>query len=510
MRPIYDNTTFRKAESDTIGSGVVVAHELMENAGRGCADRILAMDLPTATRFLVLAGQGNNGGDGLVIARYLALAGRQVRVVLVDHGSQPTELNAINRERLVEMAVRLDLISGFNDGIEIADNECVIDCIFGSGLQRPIAEWIAGVAEKVGRSGRRVIAIDQPSGVLDPALVQAGGGMVRAHHTLVLEALRTPLFFPETGEAYGQWEVVPIGLPEGAYQGCAPAMMLVELLDISGLLKHRSRFSHKGTHGHALLLAGGPGCYGAALLATKGCARSGVGLITLWAVNEVCEPAMVLWPDVMTICDNGLIEDIELIDPEKFMAIGVGPGMGRTKRTMDRVRQLLTTWRRPMVLDADALNVLAVERDLLELLGPHVVLTPHPKEMDGLLGSKSLSSYDRHLRTREFAMRTGCTVVLKGAFTAIHAPDGRVFINSTGNPGMAKGGSGDVLTGVLAGVLAQGYDVLNACLIAVFLHGLAGDLAASVLGQDAMRASDLADHLAEAWVRLRRPLNDPA
>lgn len=510
MRPIYDNTTFRRTESDAIGRGVVVADELMENAGRGCSDRILAMDLPAGARFLVLAGQGNNGGDGMVIARYLARAGKQVRVVLVDHGSKPTELNAINRERLLEMVVPLNLIDNSSEHIEITDDECIIDCILGSGSQRPITGWLAGLVEKVGRSGNMVIAIDQPSGLLDPALGQAGGGMVRAHHTLVLEALRTPLFFPETGEAYGQWDVVPIGLPAGAYQGHIPAMMLVELLDIKGLLKDRPRFSHKGTHGHALLLAGGPGCYGAALLAVKGGVRSGVGLITLWAVNEVCGPAMVLWPDVMTICDNGLTNDVELIDPEKFMAIGVGPGMGRTKRTMDRVRQLLTTWSRPMVLDADALNVLAVERDLLELLGPHVVLTPHPKEMDGLLGSKSLNSYDRHLRTREFAMRMGCTVVLKGAFTAIHAPDGRVFINPTGNPGMAKGGSGDVLTGVLAGVLAQGYDVLNASLIAVFLHGLAGDLAASVLGQDAMRASDLADHLAEAWVRLRRPLNDPA
>lgn len=504
MRPIFDNHTFRQMEERAIEEGEVSVFGLMEVAGQRCAERILAVvESDPSARFLVLAGMGNNGGDGLVIARYLARAGRSVRVILVEHHPSATEAHAENRAKLDELPVEVCSISASQYAIHISDNEYIIDCILGSGATRPLSGWLASLVEMVAHSGRPVLAVDQPSGSMDPVL-EMNGVVVQADVTFVLEVPRLAMFYPETGVAFGKWVVIPIGLPLVSVEDDTCPTNLVEERDVQALLLPKSKFSHKGNYGHAFLVAGGAGCHGAALLAGMGCARSGAGLITLHGSMETLHPVMVALPDLMTVLDDGVRDDIQHLDLHRYTAIGVGPGLGRSKRTTSLVRHLLMTWAGPLVLDADALNAMADDRTLLSMLGRHVVLTPHPKEMDRLLGIKSASSYDRHLRTTEFAVKHDCTVVLKGAYTAICTADGKTYFNPTGNPGMAKGGSGDVLTGLLVGVLAQGYEVLNSSMLSVYLHGLAGDFAAARFGQDAMRPSDLVDHLPEAWQQIRR------
>lgn len=504
MIPILSNEQIRMVEGLAIRDGVRSALDLMETAGCCCAERILKWEAKTdlPPNYVIVAGQGNNGGDGAVIARYLAEAGRQVRLIVLEHRVVPSREFLVNTGRLEGTTVHVELYDGLNSVLHISDNDVIIDCILGSGASRELTGVLADVVADINRTGRPVVSIDLPSGVLEGGN-SGSGPVIQAWRTLTFEVPRPAMFFPERGAAFGETELVPLGLLSGLdYQGDRFADQ-IERSDVKGVLRTRSRWSHKGTYGHALLLAGGVGCHGAALLAARGCFRSGAGLITCHGVEASLAPIRTSLPDVMTSLDKGSDHIDELPDLQRYTAIGIGPGMGATPRLAELLERLLATWAGPLVIDADGLNVLAAHPRLLNMLSPRVVLTPHPKEMDRLLNSSFTSGYDRHLSTKEFAARHRCTVLLKGAYSALFSADGRVYFNCTGNAGMAKGGSGDVLTGLLTGVLAQGYEVLYASMLSMYLHGAAGDLAATAMGQDAMRASDLVDHLAHAWMDLR-------
>lgn len=507
MIPILSNAQIRAAEERTMRTTGVGSMELMERAGRACADRIMRLEAGGAfggrVRYLILAGQGNNGGDGLVIARHLNEQGWEVRVLIVQHCAVPSDGHRWALEHLRPTGVTIDHIHVVGDMPELKENDTIVDCLLGTGSTRPLAGMLAEVVSIVNASGRPVVAIDLPSGTMEPGTGMAPGPVVRADHTLTFEVPRPALLFPETGAAAGRWELVPIGLSDDALRAAPPFGHLVELLDVRSFLKERPRFAHKGSFGHALVVAGGPNCHGAALLAARGCARSGAGLLTIHGVQDTLQPIRTMLPDAMTSLDRDPVSVSELPDLHKFTAIGFGPGMGQGSGTAKVLRQLLDAWSGALVIDADGLNVLAQDRSLLERLSPQTILTPHPKEMDRLLDAQPPTSYERHMRTREFAVRHGSTVILKGAYTAICTPDGQAYFNPTGNAGMAKGGSGDVLTGLLAGVLAQGYGYLEASQLSIFIHGMAGDLAAQTLGGDAMRASDLVDHLPAVWMKVR-------
>lgn len=485
--------------------GSLTVLDLMERAGTACAQRIIELhavgDLGRADRFVVVVGMGNNGGDGFVIARLLHVGGFRVRVLRVLHRSEPSQENAINLQRLLSAGVRIDAIDHSSSMIDRIKDEVIIDALFGTGLSRSPEGWVAGVITSINGSGRPVVAIDLPSGLVAP---EAGisfepAACVRADHTLTFEVPRLGLLLPETGECAGRFELLPIGL--NAAEWAAPERLgeWVRPTDLSDRLHPRPRFGHKGTFGHCLVAAGSSGMYGAAVLALKGCLGSGVGLVTAHVPGEAATGLMTVAPDAMCSSDpcSGHLSTLPSL--ARFNAVALGPGCGQHADTASLVEQCLRTVQVPLVLDADALNLLAAHPVWMALLGPKTVLTPHPKEMDRLLGSPSASSYERLRRTEAFAQRHNCTVVLKGAYTVTCTPDGKLFFNSSGNAGMAKGGSGDVLTGLLAGLLAQGYSALDACLIAVHLHGSAGDMAAEELGMDVMRPSDLIASLPKAW-----------
>lgn len=505
MLPVLSHVQLRSVEKATVAAGVP-EQELMVRAGLAAVERILELEtageFPTTMCYVVLAGQGNNGGDGLVVARRLHELGRAVRVVIVGHRPQPSGAFA---SRLAEIPqdLHIDRIDTSFSSIQFSDNEVIIDSILGTGTSRAVTAPLADLFARVNASGRPVIAIDLPSGTMDPTEGLSSGPQIQAHHTITFDVPRPAMLFPETGAAYGSWVVRRIGLDARALEYVERVGEWVEEADVRRSLKPRGRFTHKGSHGHALVIAGGAGFHGAGVLAACGCARSGVGLLTLHGVEPTIQLVGGTVPDAMTSLDGCSDFVGQLPELERYSAVAFGPGSGTSAGPRTVLRDLLARWRGPLVLDADALNMLAQEREQLKLLHPNVVLTPHPKEMDRLLGSSSSTSYERLARTHEFAESHGCTVALKGAYTVVCSPDGRAFFNSTGNAGMAKGGSGDVLTGILVGLLAQGYDVLEASMISAHVHGLAGDLAAGTLGVDAMRASDLVLQLPAAWKRLR-------
>lgn len=506
MIPILSNAQVRAVEEHTMRTTGVTAVDLMERAGQACADRIVQLEAEGAfaghARYLILAGQGNNGGDGLVIARHLNAHGKDVRVLIVQHRATPSDGYRSALDRL-GTGVPIDQVSAVGDMPGIKGDETIVDCLLGTGSTRPLTGSLAAVVSIVNTTGRPVVAIDLPSGTMEPGSVPASGPVIQAHYTLTFQVPRPALLFPETGAAVGRWELIPIGLDEGAPIAAERFGHWVGLPDVRKYLRARPRFGHKGSFGHALIIAGGPGCHGAALLASRGCARSGVGLLTVHGVGDTLGPIRTVLPDAITSLDRDPVAISELPELRRYTAIGFGPGMGQGPGTVKALHQLLDTWEGPIVIDADGLNVLAQDRSLLDRLPPRTILTPHPKEMDRLLDRQPPTSYERHMRTRDFAAHHRCTVILKGAYTAICAADGQAFFDPTGNAGMAKGGTGDVLTGLLAGVLAQGYGCLEASLISLFVHGLAGDIAARMLGEDAMRASDLIDQLPAAWQQLR-------
>jgi len=505
MLPVLSNAQVRSAEASLIGSGRANALDLMEVAGARCAERILFWEASgsfgTNPEYVVFAGMGNNGGDGAVIARHLHLAGRKVLFKLVHFRERTSPELTIQLAELARIGIEIDHIYGSYDLLKVTEDQVIIDAIMGTGTSRSITGWLAALIKMLNGLGRPIIAIDLPSGMMEAG--KTVGPTIQASHTLTFEVPRLALLLPETGAFVGHWELIPIGLGIREDPPTDRVGDMIELLDIKRLIRPRSRFDHKGSNGHALLIAGGAGCHGAALLAAQGCARSGVGLMAVHASKATLEPIMCALPDAMTSLDPGVDQVSHIPDLEKVKGIGFGPGMGSGAITVTVLKELLERWNGPLVIDADGLNALAVERSLLGSLPPGTVLTPHPKEMDRLLNISPSSSYERLNLTRDLAARYRCTVVLKGAYTAICSPDGGCYFNSTGNAGMAKGGSGDVLTGIIVGLLAQGYDPLEASLISVYLHGLSGDIAARDIGMDAMRASELVAYLPQAWKQVR-------
>lgn len=507
MRPILAKLELEQVDLTTIEVGRMGCAELMEQAGKACAERIIRWHASRSDRtcFVVLVGWGNNGGDGLVIARLLHEAGIGVRVLRVVSSSTPTPEFEMVLGRVKKTAIQLVEITTAATDLRLSDNEVVIDCLFGRGLNRAPAGWLKDLTQKLNASGRPVIAIDQPSGLITP---EGEGSFdpqacVLASYTLAIELPKLSMLLPETGPFFGKWELVPIRLDPNAILTAHRIAEWVELSDVKSMLKVRPLFGHKGTFGHAALIAGSRTMPGAAVLATKGCLKSGVGLCTVHAPENGLNILMQASPDAMGSFDQDPDVVTQIPDLERFTAVGVGPGLGGDDRTRHVVRELLQNARVPLVLDADALNAISQDIEWLGFATIPLVLTPHPKEMDRLLGRASATSWERLQATRDFASVHHCHVVLKGAYTAICGPDGRIRFNSTGNVGMAKGGSGDVLTGILTGLLAQGYAPEEACLIGVYLHGLAGDLAAEAMGTDAMRASDLVTFLPTAWKTLR-------
>ncbi len=476
--------------------------DLMERASSQIADWLL-LSIDNNHPIWFFAGPGNNGGDALAVARMMAGCNFNCTVFMADFGHELKNDPATNRQRLADQnKVVLKQIDSEDSIPDIPPGVIIIDGLFGSGLNKPLEGLAATIVQRINQSGVQVISIDVPSGLFgEDNSTNNLSNVIRAGQTLTFQFPKLSFLFPEHDEIVGNWEVLPIGLHPEAISQTESAYFFLTQEFISEKIKKRKKFSHKGTYGHALLIAGSYGKMGAAVLASEACLRAGVGLLTSHIPRLGYEIIQNSVPEAMTSIDSSDTEFTQFPDLSPFSAIGIGPGLDKKTISQDAFKELLYAKPEKMVVDADALNILSENQDWYRLLPENAILTPHPKEFERLAGTTS-NSFERLQTQVKFSIQNKVIVICKGAHTCITFPDGRVFFNSTGNPGMATAGSGDVLTGIILGLLAQNYTSEDAALIGVFLHGLSGDLAAAGLGEHSLIAGDIIAHLGKAFLHL--------
>jgi ADP-dependent NAD(P)H-hydrate dehydratase / NAD(P)H-hydrate epimerase len=492
----------READAYTIANEPIASIDLMERAASKCykwLKKRVAKDRPVK----VFCGPGNNGGDGLAIARMMAQDHEKISVYIIAYTDKFSTDFRVNYNRLKDADTIL--VAEVKDGDKlpaIADDDVVIDALFGSGLNRPADGFAAKVIRHINDSRALIVAIDVPSGLsCDGHTDEKAGPVVRADYTLTLQAPKLAFLFPENDARVGEWVVLDIGLHPGFFDNAVVKDHLVTKEIVSALLKPRTKFAHKGQFGHALLIAGGYGRMGAAVLASEACLRSGVGLLHAHTPARGVPVIQATVPEAMVTLDPDEECFSTLPDLSPFTAIGIGPGIGFDEKTKRGLKLLIQNTSVPLVLDADALTILGENKTWISFVPKNSVFTPHPKEFERLVG-KASDDFHRNRLQREFCVKYGVYLVLKGANTCICGPDGVCYFNTTGNPGMATGGSGDVLTGLILGLLAQHYNPLHACLLGVYIHGLAGDLAAKKKGLESLVAGDIIRRTGKAFTAL--------
>lgn len=432
----------------------------------------------------IFCGSGNNGGDGFAVARMLKEKGCLVHTYSIQTGNRISEDCQLNAERFSIYKT----IENENHLPRIRKDDIIIDALLGSGLKRPVEGLLLTTIEYLNTSGAKILSIDVPSGL--PCDELPFGTAIKACFTGTFERPKRSFFMKESAPYVGDWQVLPIGLSQDFIAGQESSYYYLTEDFFAEIIQPRAKFSHKGTYGHGLLVAGSKGKMGAAVLSAKAALRSGIGLLTVH-VPECGYPILqTAVPEAMCSTDenHNHLTHIEL-ELDAFSAIGIGPGLGTGEGTQNVLGKLFSA-QLPIVIDADGLNVLSANPDMLVQMPPNTILTPHPKEFERLAG-KSGNSFERLQMQMDFAQKYNCIVVLKEAITSIALPNGNVFFNTTGNPGMATGGTGDVLTGTITGLLAQGYSPQEAALTGVFYHGKAGDAAAVQIGENQLIASDL-------------------
>ncbi|MBE6300415.1 MAG: NAD(P)H-hydrate dehydratase [Parabacteroides distasonis] len=504
MIKIFSTDKVKALDQYTIQNEPISSIDLVERAATTFTSEFCRR-FTKQNRIIVFAGQGNNGADALAIARLLAEAGYRVESYLFNPTMQLTPDCEQNKQRLLQMAnIRYTEVGRGNfTPPELGRQDIVIDGLFGSGLNRPLTGGFAAIVNYINQSEATIVSIDIPSGLFGENNSQNDpNAIIRADLTLSFAFPKLAFFFPENAEYVGEWKVLDILLHPDGIADTPTSFALIEEVDIAGVFQPRNRFSHKGTYGHSLLIAGSRGKFGAALLSAQGCLRSGAGLLTVHIPQRGEQILQTAFPEAMIELDPNMEHFSSISNIQPYAAIGVGPGLGTHPESGKALEQLCQSTKSPMVIDADALNLIASSKQLLKLLPARSILTPHPKEFDRLAG-ESRNAYERLLKAKDFAEKHQVCVVLKGAYTAICTPAGKVYLNKSGNPGMATAGSGDVLTGIILGFLSQGMEPETAAVAGVYLHGAAGDLAATFHSEESMIASDILSMLGKAFKQIK-------
>lgn len=496
---IFSSEALREIDNATCESQKIDSIELMERAANAVSCEIISRFLPDQ-RIVVVAGPGNNGGDALATARMLIEQGyRKIEVFLININDRLSHDCDEERKRLI-MIDDIDFteVTRQFSPPYLGPDDVVVDGLFGSGLKTPMQGGFMNLARYINESGAYVISLDVPSGLFgewnDNVLRR---DMIHANLTLTFQLPRLSFFFEENADVLGEWKLIDLDLDREKIKELKTDYKLLEARSIRPLMHPRRPFTGKRDYGSALLFCGSTGMMGAAVMAARACLRSGAGLVTVHSaanginIVQTAVPEAMFEPDI----NDNFISDMTLHHDHRVVA--VGPGIGTYDHTINALESLLKNCRVPIVLDADALNCISRRPALLTMLPPNTVITPHIGEFDRLFGEHD-SSEERLRKAVEMSRTYSIIIVLKGHFTAIVTPTGSVYFNSTGNPGMATAGAGDVLTGVIASFLAQGYNPRHACFLGVFIHGLAGDLAEQILGEASVMASDIADNIGKA------------
>ncbi|WP_295117230.1 NAD(P)H-hydrate dehydratase [uncultured Chitinophaga sp.] len=502
---IFSAEQIRAADAYTIAHEPVSSIMLMERAAAACAAWIRNKFSET-TPICIFCGMGNNGGDGLAIARLLLHRGYNVEVYLVHHSEKSSDDYTANLRQLEkEQPALIHHIRAQSDFPSLPANAVLVDAIFGTGLSRPVEGWVAGILHKISDLADKnvIVAIDIPSGLMADKS-SAHQPCVHARYTLSFEFYKLAFLMPENASITGEVYILPIGLHPAYIAHTITPYHIIDRDIIRTIYQPRKPFSHKGTFGHALLIAGSYGKMGAAVLAAKACLRAGVGLLTVHVPCCGYEIMQATVPAAMCVAEVEEQHSIHFHEglQSNYKCIGIGPGIGTETATARSLERLLSAATVPMVIDADALNIIGTYPALLNKIPKHSLLTPHPKEFERLFGSTA-NDYERLELLAKKSADLQLYILLKGRYTAIACPDGAIYFNITGNPGMATGGSGDVLTGILTSLLCQGYSAKAAILFGVWLHGTAGDAAARVLSEEALSPEDIINNLGNVFLSLK-------
>ena len=492
-------TQQKEADAYTIANNNILSINLMEKAASLIANEICKR-WDQSHRIVVFAGAGNNGGDAVAVARMLFTKNYNVEVYLFNIKGTISEDCMTNIKRLQECGfTAYHEISNSFDPFQLFEEDVVIDGLFGSGLNKPLSGGFASVVQYINASSAQVVSIDIPSGLMgEDNSNNSRQNIIHADLTLSIQLPKLAFLFPENEDIVGEWKLLDIGIsPEFIRQADTP-YIITEAQDVSQLIKPRKRFAYKNNFGHALLIAGSNGMAGASVFAARACLRSGTGLLTVHVPvcnHDILQTAV---PEAIVQNDVHELYFAEPVDLDNYQAIAIGPGIGQEEETALATLDQLADCYIPAVLDADAINILSSHRNYLNRLPKGSILTPHIGELERIIG-KCNNSFERLTKAKELAAYLQCYMVVKGAYTVVITPQGKFYFNPTGNPGMATGGSGDVLTGIILALLAQGYQPENAARLGVYVHGLAGDIACRRMGEISLTASDIIDALPEAW-----------
>lgn len=504
MKKIFTAAQIHELDQFTIDHEPIKSIDLMERAARAITDAIMAR-WDCSVPVVVFAGPGNNGGDALAVARMLGEQRYQVQTYLFNISGKLSDECAENKQRLMSrkgQPLFTEVTQEF-DPPQLEQGMLVVDGLFGSGLNKPLAGGFASLVKYINASRAEVVSIDVPSGLMtEDNSYNVRANIVHADLTLSLQHTKLSFLFAEYQQFIGRLQLLPIGLSQEGIDSIDAQYTMVERDDMRRLLRPRDPFAHKGSMGHALLVAGSYGVAGAAILAAKACMRSGAGKLTVHTPRRNVAVLQAAVPEAVLHIDHEETTFSEAIPTDDFQAVAIGPGIGTGEQTGVAMLTQLRRAQCPCIADADALNILATKHAWMQQLPKGIILTPHPKELERLEG-ECTDSHERLMKARMLAEHLQGYVILKGHYTAICMPDGHIAFNTTGNAGMATAGSGDVLTGILLALLARGYARREACLLGVYLHGLAGDLAAQRLGEESLMASDIISCLPKAFAVLR-------
>jgi len=500
---LFRSDQIKQIDEHTINEEPVASIDLMERA----AGQILIWYIQRfdrSKRIFIFAGPGNNGGDGLALARMLKSNRYEPVVCYIEFTEKTTEDWKTNLLRLnKESNVEIVYVKGTDQIPVISNSDVIIDAIFGTGLTRPAGGLAGDVIRFINLSRAAIISVDIPSGLFgEDNSSNNYETIISADFTLSFQFPKLSFMFAENAPYLGEWIILPIGLNQNAVRNTLSPFVFLEKNDVAGILRKRNKFDHKGIFGHGLLVSGSYGKMGAAVIGAEAALRTGIGLITChvpYCGVAVLQPSI---PEAMVISDQNEKHISQVGTTDSYSAVGAGPGIGTEPETQRAIHDLLKECKKPMVIDADGLNILSLNPTWLAFLPEGTILTPHPKEFERLAG-KSADSYQRLTKQIEFAKDHRCIVILKGANTSVATPDGRVFFNSTGNPGMAKAGSGDALTGIILSLLSQGYKPEEAAILGVYIHGLAGDIAVVESSYESIIATDIINNISKAFNKLR-------
>tara|TARA_R110002012_G_scaffold68077_6_gene177055 strand:- start:10937 stop:12472 length:1536 start_codon:yes stop_codon:yes gene_type:complete len=499
---IFSAQQIYQADKSTIQKEQITSDALMERAATQLFEWLHSRLRGTQVNIQLFCGIGNNGGDGLVLARKLHENDYSIKVHVVNYSEKRSEDFLLNLERLKDVKVWPDFIKSGSSFPKISPNDIIVDAIFGIGLNRAPDDWVGNLIQHINSSRAFTLSVDVPSGLPMNRGPWNKEYVIRASYVLSFQVPKLVFFLPETGVYLNQWEILDIGLDQDFLNKTETDFELIGRPEIVPMYRPRLKFSHKGTYGHSVIIGGSYGKIGAVQLATNACLSVGSGLVTAFVPKCGYDSLQTAVPEVMVLTGSREKNITEIDIPFEPTVVGIGMGMGLDDDTVSAFGSFLKKCTKPMVIDADGLNILSQNPEMLNDVPELSILTPHPKELERLIGHWD-SDFDKLQKAKVFASKYNIVLVIKGAHT-ITIFNNKGYVNTTGNPGMATAGSGDVLTGMITGLLSQGYRSVEAAIFGVFLHGLAGDLEVSSKGYEALKASGLVENIGSAYSELFR------